>query len=68
MIYARPGDILVFKSHAGQVKHGLSIVVNAERSANNKFPIVTMTIINCSGSLENMTLFVDNYGYTWYLL
>ena len=66
MIHVKPGDFLALKTQRD--KHGLSIVIQAERSTDNRFPIVTMTIVDCSGSLETMTLFVDNYGYTWHLL
>lgn len=66
MIHVRPGDFLVFKTRPD--RHGLSMVVQADRSPDSRLPIVTMTIVDCSGSLETMTLFIDNYGYTWHLI
>lgn len=66
VIHVRPGDFLAFRTRRD--RHGLSIVVQADRSVDSRHPIITMTIVDCSGSLETMTLFVDNYGHTWYLL
>lgn len=66
MIHVRPGDFLAFRSRHD--RHGLSIVVQSEKYLSSSLPVITMTIVDCSGSLETMSLFIDNYGYTWYLL